>query len=305
MPTPQSGILTEANSHATFVVFSFSDDEAVLDSVRKGCAAVPALTEAIAALEPDARLTSVVAIGAQAWDRLYREARPCQLRLFRARADHGRIAPATPGDLLIHIRSERRDLNYLLLKKIMRAFDDSLALVEETNGFRYLDSRDLTGFVDGTENPEGEERAAVALVDQSEPNFAGGSYVSLQRYVHDLQAWESLNDSQQEAVIGRTKHDNIELDDAHKPETAHISRVVIEQNGEELEILRHSMPYANSQQAGLLFIAYAKTPDNFDRMLDRMITADANGCYDHLMDYTRAVSGVAFFAPSLDFLRAQ
>jgi len=186
----------------------------------------------------------------------------------------------------------------------MAEFGGSISIVEEINGFRYLENRDLTGFIDGTENPEGDERADVALVAQDDPDFAAGSYVNMQRYIHDLHNWETLSVHEQEAAIGRTKADDVELADGVKPPTAHISRVVIEQDGEELEILRHSMPYGDVREAGLLFIAYARTPDNFDRMLDRMVHADADGHYDHLLDYTRAVTGCSFFAPSMEFLES-
>ena len=186
----------------------------------------------------------------------------------------------------------------------MSEFGGSISIVEEIDGFRYLENRDLTGFVDGTENPAGDERADVALVPQDDPDFAAGSYVNMQRYIHDLATWERLSAHEQEGIIGRTKADDVELADGVKPPTAHISRVVIEQDGEELEILRHSMPYGNVCEAGLLFIAYARSPDNFDRMPDCMIHTDADGHYDQLMDYTRAVTGCSFFAPSMEFLES-
>jgi putative iron-dependent peroxidase len=304
MPAPQSGILPEANSHALFITAVIKNGSSLSAKVRQACGAVPKLTAQVAAIDPDAGLISVVAIGSDAWNRLFTQARPQPLRPFRARSEHGRDAPATAGDLLFHIRSERRDLNYLVLRKIIDCFADSISVIEEVNGFRYLDSRDLTGFVDGTENPQGEERAEVALVDKEDTAYAGGSYISLQRYIHKLKDWEKLPVKEQESVIGRTRTDDVELEDEAKPATAHISRVVIKENDEELEILRHSMPYGNSREAGLLFIAYAKTPDNFDRMLDQMIYSDSDGHYDHLMDYTQAVSGASFFAPSLDFLHS-
>ena len=303
MPAPQSGILPESNRHALFITAVKRDDDALSASIRQACGAVPELTAQVAAIDPDAGLVSVVALGCNAWDRLFTQARPQQLRPFRARSELGREAPATAGDLLFHIRSERPDLNYLTLQKIVASFADAISVVEEINGFRYLDSRDLTGFVDGTENPQGEERAQVALVTGENNAYAGGSYVSVQRYVHKLKDWEKPPVEEQEFIIGRTKTDDVELQDDVKPATAHISRVVIKENDEELEILRHSMPYGNSQEAGLLFIAYAKTPDNFDRMLDNMIYTNGDGHYDHLMDYTQAVSGTSFFAPSLDFLQ--
>lgn len=306
MPTPQGGIIPEANSSACFIIAAVNAGDDAAAHARAGCTVVPDLTRDVAAIDPGAGLISVVAIGSECWDRLYPDSgRPALLRPFRARTEGSRQAPATAGDLLIHIRSERRDLNYVLAQKLMGVFGGSLSIVEVVDGFRYLENRDLTGFVDGTENPVDEERAEVALVAQDDPAFAAGSYINLQRYIHNLTDWEVLPVPEQEGVIGRSKVDNVELADEVKPATAHISRVVIDEEGQELEILRHSMPYGDVREAGLLFIAYARTPDHFDRMLDNMIHSDADGHHDHLLDYTRAVTGCAFFAPSMDFLRTR
>ncbi len=303
MPTPQSGVLPEGNAHALFLTLRI--DMAAGDApqrIRAACATFPALTDEVAALDPQAGLSSVVAFGAGAWDLLYPDTRPALLQPFRAREQGARKAPSTPADLLLHLRAERHDLLHELARRMRSALGDSVLVMEEVAGFRYLDNRDLTGFVDGSENPEGDERAKVALVGEDDAVNAGGSYISMQRYIHDLQRWQNMNVSEQELVIGRTKPDDTELPRGLKPASSHISRVVIEENGEELEILRHSMPYGGTDESGLVFVAYARTPEHFDRMLDRMIHADAEGVYDHLMDHTRAVTGCAFFAPSRDFL---
>ena len=291
MPLPQSGILPEASPHAVFLTADLSRDPDAAGRARAACALIPTLSDELAATDPAAGLVSVLGVGPGAWAELVGAERPAQLQTFRARAEGLRKAPATPTDLLLHIRSARRDLNYELAQRCVAVA-----------AFRYLDARDLTGFVDGTENPEGEERAAVALVGDEDPSFIGGSYVLLQRYVHDLSRWATLPKADQEGVIGRTKDTDEELDDGLKPPTAHISRVVIEQDGEELEILRHSLPYGDSREAGLVFVAYSRQRSIFDLMLDRMFHADADGHYDHLMDYTRAVSGAYYFAPSQELL---
>lgn len=303
MATPQSGVLPEGNSHALFLTLRIDNAiDGALQRVLSACSALPGLTSELAGANPDAALRSVIAFGSGAWDLLFPVARPARLEVFRAREDGSRKAPSTPADLLLHIRSERRDLNYELTRRVRAILEDSVAAVEEVAGFRYLDNRDLTGFVDGTENPEDDERAEVALVGAEDSTFTGGSYIHMQRYVHDLARWEELTVAEQELVIGRTKPEDTELPSGVKPPTAHISRVVIKEDGEELEILRHSMPYGGSDEAGLVFIAYGRTPDNFNRMLDQMVYADTEGMHDHLMGYTRAVTGCAFFAPSLEFL---
>lgn len=183
-------------------------------------------------------------------------------------------------------------------------FGGLVAVLEEVEGFSYLDSRDLTGFIDGTANPKGEERMEVALIGDEDPDFAGGSYVLAQRYVHDLEKWSRLPVAEQEMVFGRTKPDSTELGEDKKPATAHISRVEIEEDGEELKIVRHSLPYGKaSGESGLFFIAYSKDARIFEKMLSRMIGTAGDGLHDHLMDFTRAVSGAIFFVPPLEVLR--
>jgi len=302
MSSPQSGILPEANQHALFITLTATEDSESLQLIRDLCPIFEEITNTVSMTDESSRLSSVLGFGAVIWDKLFPTAKPSQLRPFQERQDGVRIAPSTPGDILLHVRSERPDLNFILSRRVMQALGKGVSLVEEVTGFRYLDSRDLTGFIDGTENPEGAKRAEVALIKEDHA-FAGGSYIQMQRYVHDLARWDALSIAEQEGKIGRTKADDIELKDDIKPLTAHISRVVIEEEGEELEILRHSMPYGNTREAGLLFIAYSRTPTHFDRMLDRMIHRDEQGHYDHLLDYTQAVTGTSFFAPSAEFLR--
>lgn len=302
MAQPQSGVLPEANGHAIFLTFTLNPAEEDAARMRRGAAAFPGLTDQVAGLDPDSALVSSLGVGAAAWDRLFPEARPRHLRPFHALSGLGGSAPATAGDLLVHIRGERRDLNFELSRRLMRQIGAAVSLIEEVQGFRYLDSRDLTGFVDGTENPSGDDRAAVALVGEEDPDFAGGSYVAAQRYVHDLGAWEALSAPQQEAIIARTKEDDIEFEADAKPLTAHIKRVSVERDGKSLEILRHSMPYGSVSEQGLLFIAYGASPDNFDLMLRSMIEGDGEDHFDCLMKYTRAVTGASFFVPARDWL---
>jgi porphyrinogen peroxidase len=180
---------------------------------------------------------------------------------------------------------------------------ESVSVMDDVLGFRYLDGRDLTGFIDGTENPKGRERPDVALIGAEDPEFAGGSYVFTQRYVHDLGKWAGLSLREQEAAVGRRKRDSVELSDRQKPPSAHISRVVIEENGEELQIMRHSFPYGDLNEAGLFFIAYTRTLEIPERMLLRMFGLAGDGVHDRLLDFTRAVRGAHFFAPPLRVLK--
>ena len=305
MSQPQSGVLPEATKAAIFLTCLVAATEDGGARVRKACAGLPAVTGQLAALDPKAALASVVGFGAGVWDRLFAAAQPRQLRPFRALEGLGGTAPATPGDLFVHIRSERHDLNFELAQRLMAEFGDDVSLVEEVHGFRYMERRDLTGFVDGTENPAGAQRAVVALAGAEDPAFSNGSYIAVQRYIHDLAAWQRLPVAAQERIIARTKADDVEFEPDAKPLTAHIKRVAIREGGKSLEILRHSMPYGTTAEKGLLFVAYGATPDTFDRMLDSMFLGDGEGHYDHLMNYARAVTGCAFFAPARDWLEAQ
>lgn len=305
MPEPQSGVLPDGNIHATFMTFELAPGAENASRARKACSNVPILTEEVRRDGNEETLHSVVAVGANAWDSMFGETRPRLLRPFAVLEDGPRKAPATPGDILIHIRSDRADLDFELARRVFAGFGDAVSIVEEIHGFRYLDTRDLTGFVDGTENPTGDHRAEVALVDGEDPEFEGGSYVALQRYIHDLTKWETVAVPEQEQIIGRTKADNIEFKSDEKAPYAHIKRASIKEDGKSLELLRHSMPYGTADEHGLYFIAYCSTPDNFDKMLAQMMVADSDGQHDHLMDYTTAVTGASFFAPSRDFLRSK
>jgi putative iron-dependent peroxidase len=304
MPEPQGGILPEPSPNALFLILRVTNPAENGEPVARVASGVPALTRKLAATDPGAKLVCTASFGPEFWDTISPGKRPLGLRPFRALDVGGRRAPNTGGDLLLHILSKRRDLCFELAMRIMEPLRDRVEVMDEVHGFRYLDSRDLTGFIDGTENPRGKRRGAVALIGPEDPDFAGGSFVFTQRYVHDLRRWTALPPREQEKVIGRRKRDSKELSDRTRPPTSHISRVVIEEEGEELEIVRHSFPYGSVSEAGLFFIAYNRNLDTFEKMLSRMLGAARDGLHDHLMDYSRAVTGATFFAPSLKALRS-
>ena len=304
MAHAQKGIVEETKQHSLFLIFKVTNPKKNARGVASECAAVPSLVESVGQLDPSASLSGTVSFGSGFWDAVSPGRRPRQLHPFKPITSGGRKAPSTGGDLLFHINSKRVDLNFELGRRITMALGKSVKVVDEVEGFSYLDSRDLTGFIDGTANPKGDERAAVALIGDKDAEWRGSSYVLTQRYVHNLDKWATLSNKEQEQVIGRTKADSTELSEEEKPPTAHISRVEIEEEGEELKIVRHSMPYGKAAgEAGLFFIAYAKDARIFEKMLNRMFVPTKEGVYDHLMDYTRPVSGAIFFAPSLDQLK--
>ena len=195
------------------------------------------------------------------------------------------------------------DLCFELATMIVSRLDGALSTADEVHGFRYFDDRDLTGFVDGTENPVDQDAFDATIVGDEDPSFAGGSYVLVQKYVHDLATWDALATEEQERIIGRTKLSDIELDDDVKPTNAHSALTVIEEDGEEVEILRHNMPFGTaSGESGTYFIGYARSPRVLEQMLENMFVGLPPGNYDRLLDFTHPVTGTLFFAPPADLL---
>jgi putative iron-dependent peroxidase len=242
--------------------------------------------------------------GADAWDRLFAGPRPRELHPFREiRGQHHAVA--TPGDILFHIRGQSMDLCFELAMQITARLGDAVAIVDETHGFKFFDQRDMLGFVDGTENPAGAEATDAVLVGDEDAAFAGGSYVAVQKYLHDLAAWDRLPVEQQERIIGRRKLSDIELEDSVKPEFAHNALTSItDDKGEELKIVRDNMPFGTigKGEFGTYFIGYARSPSRIERMLENMFVGDPPGNYDRLLDFSRAVTGSLFFVPSETFL---
>jgi len=299
----QSGILAESNQYGYYITYTLNSDDDLLPLVRDMIARFPAMIDECARVFEVPTLNGVVAIGANGWDRLYPERRPAALKSFPEMKQGLRAAPETPCDLYFQIRSDRHDINFVVARRIDGMLGEIATLQEAIPTFRYLDSRDLTGFVDGTENPTGEHRAKVALVGHEDDAFSGGSYVHIQRYIHNLPVWNSVPVKDQEQVFGRTKSDNIEFEGDEKPLTSHIKRAGIkDEEGDAVEILRQSMPYGTLSEQGLYFVSYSRFADNFTRMLASMIYSDAHGHFDHMLKYTEAVTGAALFAPSREFL---
>lgn len=231
-------------------------------------------------------------------------ARPAALHPFKEVGVAGRLAPATPGDILLHIRAEQMDLCFELATQLMAALGDAVTVVDEVQGFRYFDMRSIIGFVDGTENPVGRKAVGFTIVGDEDPAFSGGSYVMVQKYLHNMQAWNELSVEAQERVIGRTKLSDIELDDATKPSNSHSALTTITKDGEEVKILRDNMPFGRpgAGEFGTYFIGYARSPEPLELMLENMFVGRPVGNYDRLLDFSTAVTGGLFFIPSADLL---
>ena len=273
-------------------------------TVRSFCGDLSALIRAVEFRDIEAGLSCVMGFGSEAWDRLFGSPRPAELHPFKEIRSGGRNAVATPGDLLFHIRAKRMDLCFELATQIMTRLGDAVEPVDEVHGFRYFDDRDLIGFVDGTENPRGQEAIDAVTIGAEDAGFEGGTYVIVQKYLHDMAGWDALSTEQQERIIGRKKLSDIELDAAVKPTCSHSSLTTIEQNGVEVKILRDNMPFGRPTQGefGTYFIGYSKSPSTMELMLQNMFVGRPPGNYDRLLDFSRAVTGNLFFVPAASFL---
>ena len=302
-PVQPQPILQPLTPAAIFLVVTIDDGGEA--TVHDALPDISGLVRAIGFREPPKRLSAIASIGSDAWDRLFSGPRPAELHPFIALKGARHTAPATPGDLLFHIRAESLDVCFELADRILKAMGGAVTVVDEVHGFRYFDNRDLLGFVDGTENPDGPLAVGATAIGDEDPDFAGSCYVHVQKYVHDMSSWGSLSVTEQELVIGRSKLEDIEMDDAVKPANAHIALNVIEdEDGNELKIVRHNMPFGEigKGEYGTYFIGYSRTAAVTEQMLTNMFIGDPPGNTDRILDFSTAVTGSLFFVPSADRL---
>ena len=301
---PQA-VLAPLTGAAIFLVAVTRAEAPAVATVRGLCGDLGALVRAVGTREPSAYLTCVTGIGGGLWDTLAGPERPAGLHPFQEIRAAGRHAVSTPGDLLFHIRAARMDLCYELASQIMFRLGSAVTVVDEVHGFRYFDSRDVIGFVDGTENPVGAAAARATLIGAEDPRFAGGSYVIVQKYLHDLSSWDVLPVEEQERAVGRTKLSDLELPDDVKPANSHVAlNTIVDADGVELDIVRYNMPFGRVSDAefGTYFIGYARDPDVIEQMLRNMFIGDPPGNHDRLLDFSTAVTGNLFFVPTLGLL---
>lgn len=296
-------VVTPPSRAAVFLVLTVTPGGE--SAVREGLQDLAGLTRSVAFRAPDDRLSCVVGIGSDGWDRMVGGPRPRELHPFKPLRGPRHRAPATPGDLLFHLRARRMDLCFELARLIVEHLGAAVTVVDEVHGFKYFDERDLLGFVDGSENPEGPEAGDAVYIGDDDPAFRGGSYVVVQKYVHDMAAWSSLTVEQQEAVIGRTKSANVELPDDVKPADSHVAlNTIVDDAGVEQKIVRENMPFGQIGRGefGTYFIGYARTPAVTEQMLRHMFIGEPPGTTDRILDFSTAVTGGLFFVPSADLL---
>jgi porphyrinogen peroxidase len=304
-PQPQP-VLSPLTAAAIFLVLTVNPGgEPACRELLADWAALQRSVGFRAGAAPGLGLACVAGIGSDAWDRLFGGTRPAGLHPFRALTGPRHRAPRTPGDLLFHIRSDRMDLCFEFATQVMARLAGAVAVADEVHGFKFFDERDLLGFVDGTENPAGRAAEKAALVGDEDPEFAGGSYVIVQKYTHDLGAWNALPVEQQEQAIGRTKLSDIELPDEVKPANSHVAlNTITGPDGTERQIVRANMPFGEvgKGEYGTYYIGYAAAPDVTEQMLANMFLGDPPGNHDRVLDFSTPVTGGLFFVPSADFL---
>ena len=300
VPQPVNVPLTCAALFLVAIVNPGTDPRA---KVRSLCGDLASLVRAVGFRAAEPGLSCVMGIGSDAWDRLFGRPRPVELHPFREIRAPGRHAVATPGDLLFHIRAQHFDLCFELGTQILERLGGAISVVDEVHGFRYFDARDLLGFVDGTENPTGQAANDATLVGDEDAAFAAGSYVTVQKYLHDLARWNALPTEEQERIIGRAKLSDIETADARKAPYAHNVLTSIEKDGKEIKIVRDNMPFGRAGgEFGTYFIGYSRSPRTIKQMLENMFIGKPPGNHDRLLDFSRPVTGNLFFVPSATFL---
>jgi putative iron-dependent peroxidase len=302
---PSQQVLTPLTEAAIFLVLTVAPGAE--EVVRELLADVSALKRSVGFRIPEGDLVCVTGIGSELWDRLFDAAvpRPAELHPFPGFKGGRHSAPATPGDLLFHIRAHRLDLCFELASRLMDRLAGAATVVDEVHGFRSFDERDLLGFVDGTENPGGAAAVDAVTIAGTDPAAAGGSYAIVQKYLHDIPAWSALSVEQQERVMGRTKLDDIELPDEIKPPDSHVAlNTIADEHGVQQQIMRFNMPFGRvgAGEFGTYFIGYARTASLIERMLTNMFIGNPVGTYDRVLDFSTAVTGGLFFVPNAYFL---
>jgi putative iron-dependent peroxidase len=294
------------NNNTIFTVWKFKENLEIKSIFEKLCALVANLNHSFTIRVPDGHVSCVMGIGHDAWLRLSLPIPlPKELKNFEPISGSKHKAVATPGDLHFHLRGTNMSVCFDMLTAITEILYPVADCLEEIQGFRYWDGRSILGFVDGTENPVGNERMRFALVGDEDPIYKGGSYLFVQKYLHDMRGWTKLPIEEQEKVIGRYKMSDIEMSNSVKPNNSHTALTALEdQEGNELKIVRDNMPFGrpSKNEMGTYFIAYANTFSTTYKMLERMFIGVPQGNYDRILDFSTAYTGSLFFVPSMNIL---
>lgn len=295
-------VLDDTNTNTVFMVWNFKKGVVIDEAFKELCTLVINLNNSAAIRFPNSQTSVVMGIGYDAWHKLgLLQPLPKEFEEFEAIVGAKHAAVATPGDLHFHVRARENSYAIDAATNLATVLQEVADCVEEVHGFRYWDGRSILGFVDGTENPQGEERAIFGLIGNEDPTYKGGSYLFVQKYVHDMTAWRGISVEEQEKVIGRTKADDIEMSDAVKPTNSHSALANV---GDDLKIVRDNMPFGKvgTNEMGTYFISYASSFETVKKMLTNMFIGDPVGNYDRILDFSTAQTGTLFFVPTLDML---
>jgi porphyrinogen peroxidase len=306
VPIEPQSVVAPLSRAAVFLILTVGAEAQAMERVRDSIADIGGLVRAVGFRDLGGRLSCNVGIGSSAWDRLRWPKRPKQLRTFAEIRGAVHTAVTTPGDLLFHIRAERADMCFELERLILEALGNAVTVADEVQGFRYFEARDLLGFVDGTENPTGDALPLSSLIQSDDdPDFEGGSYVVVQKYLHNLTAWNALETSLQERIIGRTKLDNVEIGEPTNRKSHKALATIVDAEGNEHDILRDNMPFGRPghSEFGTYFIGYARNLWVIEKMLSNMFIGVPEGQYDRILDFSTATTGTTFFVPSNSILK--
>jgi len=300
---PDSQNVTDyTNNNTIFMVWNFKDNMEVRDVFNRLCKLIINLNNSANVRFPVSRANCVMGIGYDAWLRLQLPVSlPKELVNFVPVIGEKHMAVYSKGHLHFHIRADNTSICYDMTAAIAEILDPVAISIEEIHGFRYWDSRSILGFVDGTENPQGQDREVFSMVGDDDPVYKGGSYLLVQKYIHDLTAWKSLTTEQQEKVIGRYKPNDVEMADDIKPSNSHIALANV---GDDFKIVRDNMPFGNmaTNEMGTYFIAYASTFGTVQKMLNNMFIGSPVGNYDRILDFSTAKTGSLFFVPTFNMM---
>jgi len=296
----QPGVITNPASHVEYLTMVLKENINQA-SVTKAISEITNVQKSVSQKDNTCNLSITTGFSANGWQILFPNIEfPQGLKPFEEMKDGNRYFPATAGDIFFMIKSSRLDLNYQAAKYLVKFFSGIAVATEDIQGFKYLDDRDLIDFVDGTENPVGELRYKSILV--ADGTYKGGSFLTIQKYIDKQTMWDALSVEEQENTIGRTKMDDIEIDEDKKKPYAHNVKAKLTIDDEEIKMLRQNRPFGNALEHGTMFVGFIANPEHMVASLKQMITADENGNYDHLLDFVTATTGTNYFVPPQSFL---
>lgn len=302
MAREQLGICAEANLHGCYLLCNVLDGQEAL--LRQKLARIPQLISRLSEHFSEAMLTALVAISSHYWDNLYPWQRPAGLQAFPEFTSEQFAISHSTADLLIQVRSDRADVNHIALQQIYQLIQNQVDIVEHLSGFRYLDGRQLTGFVDAPVNPRGQLRRQTALITGTTcPIFAGGSYLHFYRLILVQKLWSQLSSAQQEEIMGYQKIDGKAALNTQMHKNSHLACY---QRAEQSagSILQQNMPFATLQLQGALQLSFSADSQAFSAHWSQRLGQNVEGSYDRLLDFCRIELAAAFFVPSLSYLEA-